>query len=456
MKNENRVRIDKFLKRWRDIAIENNYIEFGTSELDKLIYSDLIRIDVNNKEEDIDLKDNYIDSNNQITVFQEWINYYSNNPLINVFNDENWNYFCQFISPDRITDNYKEHIKIYIPLNSNHILHGAKIIFDFISKNNISHASKISRKIRFDNIVIRVINVEDATKIINFVKNNKFLQDGLINPNPFAPNINNIAIACDGRLSYNSTISSLINLYIRYKKVKKKLSEICIDDFYNFITLLYNKEFIYEKVNIFEKYIKHQNEPFDKNNYKNILQLIISAKSEWFDFDDYVEHYKKCCNKKERTITLTQNQVDKLLLFGIDTITSKKRNAYKDIDSYLKTNNQQHITRYNNLRETYEENNFAKNLIYYLNGENIENYSNQAIKRLSTNKTKNMIFIDKKGKFWNSKADFIQYKIELFITKLENKLSLSNIYIDDEGYWWNSYEEYLKCIEEDIKENNIH
>lgn len=89
MKNENRVRIDKFLKRWRDIAIENNYIEFGTSELDKLIYSDLIRIDVNNKEEDIDLKDNYIDSNNQITVFQEWINYYSNNPLINVFNDEN-------------------------------------------------------------------------------------------------------------------------------------------------------------------------------------------------------------------------------------------------------------------------------------------------------------------------------------------------------------------------------
>ena len=186
------------------------------------------------------------------------------------------------------------------------------------------------------------------------------------------------------------------------------------------------------------------------------MQLIISAKSEWFDFDDYVEHYKKCCNKKERTITLTQNQVDKLLLFGIDTITSKKRNAYKDIDSYLKTNNQQHITRYNNLRETYEENNFAKNLIYYLNGENIENYSNQAIKRLSTNKTKNMIFIDKKGKFWNSKADFIQYKIELFITKLENKLSLSNIYIDDEGYWWNSYEECLKCIEEDIKENNIH
>ena len=150
----NKERIDNFLK-----ILATLRMEYTLSSSN--IYHELINIDIDD--------DNYnksISGENQSneSTFSRWYNYYKDNPYIDAFVSPNWTYFCQFISRDEKAKNTSEHIKIYIPLDINHIEEGAKKIFDFITDNNISHVSKIGSKIRFDNIVIRVTKEKDAEK----------------------------------------------------------------------------------------------------------------------------------------------------------------------------------------------------------------------------------------------------------------------------------------------------
>ena len=122
------------------------------------------------------------------------------------------------------------------------------MLFDFISVNNISHVSKIGKRIRFDDIVIRVADESDARMILDFVKNNRYMQEGLLKPNPFAFSKDGIALACDGNISYNNVISLLINNYIVDKK-GKDLNAIGFEDFYNFVIDIYINIFILIKYN---------------------------------------------------------------------------------------------------------------------------------------------------------------------------------------------------------------
>ena len=397
-------RIDQFLKFWRDICIENSDYYINKDD----IYSRLIRLGVDYKKDyNVDLAD----------TFDKWIEYYSNNPNIMVFNSPNWQYFCQFRSRDNKTTRAKNHIKIYIPLDSEHIEKGAEMLFDFISVNNISHVSKIGKKIRFDDIVIRVVDEYDARKILNFVNNNKYIQEGLLKPNPFAFSQDGIALACDGHISYNNVISHLINAYIVDKK-GKDLNAIGFEDFYNFVIDIYNKEFTLNQDNIFRHMIMqtgYRNDYIEnRNNYMEVCELILSSINTNFNLNDYFNFFNSCLVKSSQ-IVLSREEVNDLLLSAASTIAKAGYNAYNQIQAYVDNNDELMITSRNGLRKELISKNFRQNLIRELNGISVSKYIQKLI-----------------GYNLNNDDDFIQNNDDDFIQNNDdfNNINYNSLSID--------------------------
>ena len=361
-------RIDQFLKFWRDICIENSDYYINKED----IYSRLVRLGIDYKKDyKVDLTD----------TFDKWIEYYSNNPNIIVFNSPNWEYFCQFRSRDSKATRANNHIKIYIPLDSEHIEKGAEMLFDFISVNNISHVSKIGKRIRFDDIVIRVADESDARMILDFVKNNRYMQEGLLKPNPFAFSKDGIALACDGNISYNNVISLLINNYIVDKK-GKDLNAIGFEDFYNFVIDIYNKEFTLNQDNIFRHMIMqtaYRNDYIEnRNNYMEVCELILSSINTNFNLNDYFNFFNSCLEKSSQ-IVLSREEVNDLLLSAASTIAKAGYNAYNQIQAYVDNNDELMITSRNGLRKELISKNFRQNLIRELNGISVSKYIQKLI-----------------------------------------------------------------------------
>ena len=370
--------INSVLKYWADIAKENPNINFDSESMHNAIYKYLINLGVPQTEKRYDLKDGFSPSGFRTntpesrevyvdSAFNNWLSYYKNNNKLDVFVDPSWDYFCQFISKDRTAYNQDEHIKVYIPLNSSHIEEGAKQIFNFLNENNISHVSKIGKHIRFDDIVIRVIKKEDAEKLLDFVKKNKFIQAGLIKPNPFAVNKNGIALASDGRLSYNSTIATLIAMYIGDRKTERKLSKVNHLDFLKYLTDLYKKEFIsktYKKLQF--KFGFSESNIDEYNNYREVIALIINVQNPNYNFENLIDHYKKTSKYREpktESTNLIDDNTNMLNLLTETVETMKNRfnsedQALRNISAYLITNDETYLTRQNNLRDKVKNSNF--------------------------------------------------------------------------------------------------
>lgn len=284
--NDRYTTIDNFLKYIRDIELQNpGFID--APRANNNVYSQLIRIGVKPQERNFKMPDN--------GLFDNWIQRFANTPNINVFVSPNWRYFCQFKNDDGRVVGSSDHIKVYIPQDSLHIEQSANMIFDFLAKNNIPHLSKIGSDIRFDDIVIRLINPEDEIKLREFVNNNQYIQAGLIPANPFLFQIDGIALACDGSISFNSTVASYITLYIRERKKQNKLNNVGISDFYTFVQDYYQRTFI-DKTNI--QNIK-SDFGFDRDlisNYMNVTELLLKCIDKKFGYSDYIDHFNKCNN----------------------------------------------------------------------------------------------------------------------------------------------------------------
>ena len=426
-------RIDQFLKFWRDICLENSDIYIHKDD----IYSKLIRLGVDyEKDYNVDLKD----------MFDRWIKYYDNNPNIMVFNSPNWQYFCQFKSRDNKASQLENHIKIYIPIDSKHIEKGAIELFNFIAANNISHVSKIGKRIRFDDIVIRVADEFDAKKILDFVKNNEYIQEGLLKPNPFAFSHDGIALACDGRISYNNVISHLINAYIVEKR-KSNLNEIGFNDFYNFVIDIYNKEFNFNQDNIFRQLImqiRYRND-YNENrqNYKEVVELILSSINRNFTLNDYFSFFNECMNNniknKSNQIVLSKDEVDRLLLRAVTTIEKAGYNVYKQLQAYVDSNDNSMITRKDGLREELIAKNFRENLIRELNGMSVSRY----IQNLTGYNLE------------NNDDDFVENNDDDFNNTNDNKMSLDFINITKSKYGYSAAIRLLKQYLETGKEENV-
>ena len=384
----NKKGMNDFLQFWKQIAIENPHLDFSDYNFAKKIYHELIRLGV--KKED---KDKNVES-----MFNHWITYFKDKENISAFVDPYWSYFCQFINSKN--QESTNHIKLYIPTDYNHLKESANLIFDFLAKNNIPHISKIGKEIRFDNIVIRLTNIEDVPKIIDFVKNNSYIQEGLIEPNPFAFTKDNIAIVSDGNLSYNTVISDYIRLYLHFMKSTKQLHNINADSFINFIQNYYQDKFI-NKNNIKEvltSFHHMDNKPAkDIVNLKQVTELIIKSYSNTFTFEDYINYfneitdkklltiqeleYNDALQKKENSVTqinpnkqiINELEITKLLLETLKVMSNKysKEIAINAIVGLINTNDYSYITRDNHLRIKLKSCNFREQIMSILQKKDI-------------------------------------------------------------------------------------
>ena len=168
--------------------------------------------------------------------FKHWINRYQGLPNVICTNkDKRFSpEFCHFsICANEVLKSLN-HVKVYIPLNPTFMRYGVTKIFDFLIKNNIKQISKVAKTERKDEIVIRLLNVNDAKALIDFISEDPYLKRGLTTSLDYAFKYKNVALAYDGSLSYNVVISRLIYLFQKSD----------IKDFGTFLKNLYNKIFI--------------------------------------------------------------------------------------------------------------------------------------------------------------------------------------------------------------------
>lgn len=292
----NRIKkIDDFLKYFRDVADKNPNYDISRNN----IYYELTRFGVFERER-------YYD-NQMCGNFKYWVDTFQNNNNIDVFVDENWDYFCQFQSGD--LSKYENFINVYVPLDKNHIKDGVCLIFDFLSKSNIPHLSKIAKHIRNDGVVIKLINIDDALALQKFIDNTPYFKQGILPNNPFMINNKAISYTCDGLLSFNDVLSSYIKLYIDYHKRLNTLYLVGAQNFIEFIIEHYKYWFV-NKSNNFTSFPNFDiyNNKKRADDLKNITELFLKSFQDGFNLDSFLGHY----------LSINENSSNNVIKFGLN------------------------------------------------------------------------------------------------------------------------------------------
>lgn len=196
---------------------------------DNVVYNELCKWGIKNT----DLNNQRSYGDNIGPLFSMWIARYRNHQNIDVFCSESWPYFCQFTHELEYEDSF---IKLYVPLDKDHLLEGANQLFDYIERLGVKHQSKIGKHIRSDNVVIRLSgnDIENAKKIINFVNTNPYIKRGMNFVNPFVPTVNGVGVMMESGISYNKEICEQIASYLNILKNQGKYYGT-VEEFRNFV-----------------------------------------------------------------------------------------------------------------------------------------------------------------------------------------------------------------------------
>ena len=312
-------KVDSFLKLLKAIAEQNPDYDFLSDNGISGIYRALRSLGIKSKDKGFNLREKGTSKEEGKSIFENLESLFINNKSVHIQSEKN---FCHFTSANIEMGELLTEIKIYVPLDAEHIEEGAKQILQFLIDEKISHESKIASTIRFDDFVIRVVDPKEAEKVFSFIENNSYIQEGLIEANPFALHHDRVAVVSDGCASYNYILSMLIAHYITNRK--NNLEQVNCDDFYNYIQGEYNKEFIdFNDDNDIETIRKRF-----KCSYADIQQitLLLLKNKEECSYDEYLQIYKDFAGYPE-----DMNQILKELF---DSKNSYEE-AFNTLKSYL-------------------------------------------------------------------------------------------------------------------------
>ena len=385
-------KIDKFLKELQELSKE-------TRLSPDRIYTILSYYSIPYDEQNISIE-NY---------FDRFINNFRNVPNANVFVDDNWSYFCQFTNDPTGSMYNTNPIKIYIPLRKEHVEENVSKIVMFMAKNNIVHRSKLAKKVRVDDLVLRVRDKNDADKVINYI-NNTIPKEDLYECNPFCISEGNVGLTMDRYMSYNDILSKYLCFYISSIYYKNEVAS-----YENFKTFMqaHLRALISKQA---KNYILRFKSPEDHHlsdeeflaNVKEITTLIVrnleQANKEYIYqlhselnkdgyFDEEAAYYSPYnrnsyinynASVNEKSNNISSNNKDRNLLIEIIKITSKKYGSEKTkelLNGYREENYIKAITRTNNLREQVASSSTFYNYITNLStdelNEMIDKYSEQ-------------------------------------------------------------------------------
>ena len=333
--------------------------------------------------------------NNDSEMFDYWT---SNNKRSNtrVEVTETHPNFCQFLCQNEKLDDFNKHHKIYLSLKPEYLQQGVEILFDFLDRENIPHASKVARFSRDDQIVVRVGSHEDCEKVINFISNNEYIQEGKKRANPFSFQENGIALATDGGVSYNTGVSYLVEAYLR--EYLNKAEEIGINTFIDFCVNYYNKYFVNKEDNrkIYKDF--HVDNDigylYEIVDYKYCIKLFLNSLEDNFNLDKYEELIDEKGKKFAAEVASFKYTIDKteyLELF--DELCEVMINKYgydqgsAQIIEFIYTSDKSYITRDNDLRNRVSNGDFIYFIKKHLESNNItiEGLINESINKSSFN-----------------------------------------------------------------------
>ena len=350
--------IDQFLKAWAEYGKQNPEFSFRKKEANDLIYHNLILLGVSPKDRKLDIS----------PLFSKWQDFFHNYNNLDVISDPSKNYFCQFVSKDQTAKNSKEKIKVFVPLDGEHIERGTKELFAFLANRNIPHQSKVSRKIRFDDIVVGLSSEKDAKALLEFIKKNPYLQEGLIAPNPFAFQQNGVALACDGDYSYNGTLTALLQMYLNNKKSHNELDKVNYENFFDFLADCYTDEFIIGDDKPFERALGYGKDDKAKRNFQFVFSLIAKTQNPSYDLDDFMAHFRRSLADKQEG-----KGSEELLIECVDAMSKYYQNSRKgivNVESYVVDNVPRRLTNKNNLRERVVRSNMREDVLSAMRRDN--------------------------------------------------------------------------------------
>ena len=249
-------------------------------------------------------------------MFTNWIDRFKNNYNIEVFCSEDWEYFCQFTNG---FVNPSSCYKIYVPLDYEHIYDGVNRIFDFISDNNISHLSKVGKKIRFDDVVIRVNTEKDCKMILDFIDKDEYIKSGLMKCNSFAFNDNGVNVSYDGRTSYNCYLSCVIATYLNEiaEDKSKNVNDVSKESFDEYLkSMIESKNF-----NVINDFSGVDFSKEDKTLISNLMRLNLLSNN----IDDYYKFMNMVNNNRIRNNIVYGTNYD------ISNIASGEKYSSEDI-----------------------------------------------------------------------------------------------------------------------------
>lgn len=274
---------------------------------DTIIYNQLTTFNLGKSYEKNSLED----------IFSRLINRNKENVNSRTFINPDHSYFCQVVSKD-YRNLSEAGIKLYIPLDYEHIYMGSNKLFDFIDKEGISHNSKISKEVRNDDIVVRTTNIEEAEKIINYISQDSYIREGLLNINPFTLNIEGVGISKDGNYSYNSVVCEMLVGALSTFYNANRIDDLNIDTFEEYLqqfNILSNPEY---------------------NLILTILKRVVSKKE--FSLDDF----KKIVNVKpqNKEEILKNAIIETIKEYGLEiTVDALSRFRYNgDLTGFTRKN----------------------------------------------------------------------------------------------------------------------
>ena len=223
---DRKTNLEHFLIYYRDFA--KKYPDFYMSR--DYFYEQLRRYGI----------PNYDDSISYEGFFRYWKERYGNKPNINVREDKQQPEFLQFSN----SHNKSNHIKMYLSIPSDMLQVTANIIFDYLANNNIGHQSKIANKDCSDVLILRLEDVNDVPKVLNFINNKQTLKRISRPINPFIMNNGILGITFDGSLSYNMTVALVLEKYFNERKSTNSLDYVSLEDFKNYVSSFYNDTFV--------------------------------------------------------------------------------------------------------------------------------------------------------------------------------------------------------------------
>ena len=218
--------MDTFLKRIYTIAKDNPELYISPAIIyNELKNNNLKRSEVNEYGQGINVRP-YFDR------FR--MKYSGRNDLLAFCDEVNFPGYFQFIKAFK--DDPKEFIKLYIPLDLEHLYDGVNEIIDYLVSNNVEFEAELSGKMRTDNFCIRlkVDEFEKANRLIDYISINSKTKDGLNENNPFLPSRKGVAIITDRGNSYNYDLSKYISTYIANCKLNRS-EDVSLEEFRNYL-----------------------------------------------------------------------------------------------------------------------------------------------------------------------------------------------------------------------------